>query len=83
MARREGEHLVCSPCGEVAGRARMAQLAGPGGAAVALAGNEPYIIPMPLAFGIDGAAASGPLAALGNQFLEPFVRIRVGAGPLR
>jgi len=32
-----GEHLVCSPCGEVAGRAIRSRLAGPGGAAVALA----------------------------------------------
>ena len=37
-ARCEGEHLVCSPCGKVAGCERFAQrLAGPGGAAVALA----------------------------------------------
>jgi len=38
MARCLGEHLECSPCGEDAGRERVARrLAGPGGAAVALA----------------------------------------------
>ena len=37
LAKCGGEHLVCSPCGKVAGRERCHQLAGPGGAAVALA----------------------------------------------
>ena len=32
-----GEHLECSPCGNVASRALVSRLAGPGGAAVALA----------------------------------------------
>jgi len=36
-ARCEGEHLECSPCGKVAGREQCHRLAGPGGAAVALA----------------------------------------------
>jgi hypothetical protein len=36
-ARREGEHLGCSPCGKVAGREQCHRLALPGGAAVALA----------------------------------------------
>lgn len=40
MARCEGEHLVCSPCGKVAGRERCHRLAEPGGAAVALAENQ-------------------------------------------
>ena len=40
MARCEGEHLECSPCGKVAGRERCHRLAGPGGAAVALAENQ-------------------------------------------
>lgn len=44
-ARWVGEHLVCSPCGRVASRARWQRLAGSGGAAVALADSKPYIIP--------------------------------------
>lgn len=39
-ARCVGEHLECSPCGKVAGRERCHRLAGPGGAAVALAENQ-------------------------------------------
>ena len=37
MARWEGDHLECSPCGKVAGRELCQRLAWPGGAAVALA----------------------------------------------
>ena len=37
MARCMGEHLVCSPCGGLAGDARWHRLAGSGGVAVALA----------------------------------------------
>jgi hypothetical protein len=37
IARCMGEHLGCNPCGKVAGREQCHRLAGPGGAAVALA----------------------------------------------
>jgi hypothetical protein len=37
-----GEHLECSPCGKVASRALVSRLAGPGGAAVALAKHGLY-----------------------------------------
>jgi hypothetical protein len=40
VARCEGEHLACSPCGKVAGREHCHRVAGPGGAAVALAKNS-------------------------------------------
>ena len=43
-ARWVGEHLGCSPCGELAGRALcVARLAGSGGAAVALAASNPTL----------------------------------------
>ena len=37
LARWEGDHLGCSPCGKAAGRDQCHRLAWPGGAAVALA----------------------------------------------
>ena len=50
-ARWVGEHLVCSPCGEVAGRElNVRGWPGSGGAAVALAASKPYIIPLRLNF---------------------------------